>query len=128
MPTYDYRCEAGHRYERREPFGSPTTHDCQRCGRQAVRQLSAPPLVFKGSGWYVTESRGRRSGGSAHASSSSNGDGATASESKGTASTDSKSKDATNKGGAKRGARSGDSAAKSPSTSGGGASPPPPGQ
>ena len=60
VPTYDYRCEGGHRYERREPFGSPSTHACERCGKLAQRQLSAPPVVFKGSGWYKTESRSKR--------------------------------------------------------------------
>jgi len=57
VPTYDYRCEAGHRYEKRESFGSPTTHPCERCGKPAQRQLSAPPIVFKGTGWYKTSSR-----------------------------------------------------------------------
>ena len=67
MPTYDYQCEAGHRYERRESFGSPTTHACEQCGKLAKRQLSAPPLIFKGGGWYVTDSRNARSGHSTHA-------------------------------------------------------------
>lgn len=75
MPTYDYECEAGHRYERRESFGSPTTHACERCGKLAKRQLSAPPLIFKGGGWYVTDSRNSRSGRSpsTHADTSSDG-------------------------------------------------------
>ncbi len=58
MPTYDYRCEKGHRYERREPFGSSTTHLCEKCGKQATRVLTAPAIAFKGSGWYKTDSRG----------------------------------------------------------------------
>lgn len=58
MPTYDYRCKKGHRYERREPFGSSTTHDCEKCGAVATRVLTAPAISFKGSGWYKTDSRG----------------------------------------------------------------------
>lgn len=58
MPAYDYRCERGHRYERREPFGSPKTHDCEKCGEPAHRVLRAPAIAFKGSGWYKTDSRG----------------------------------------------------------------------
>lgn len=59
MPTYDYRCEGGHRYEKRESFGAPAQQPCERCGKPAQRVLTAPTVVFKGSGWYKTESRGR---------------------------------------------------------------------
>lgn len=56
MPLYDYQCEAGHRYEKHEPFGSPAQQPCDRCGKPARRLLNAPPIVFKGSGWYATDS------------------------------------------------------------------------
>ena len=59
MPTYDYRCETGHRYEKHQPFGSPTEHACDRCGKTARRVLHAPTVVFKGSGWYQTDSRSK---------------------------------------------------------------------
>ena len=58
MPAYDYLCEAGHRYEKREPFGSPPRQPCDQCGAMANRQFSAPTVVFKGKGWYATDSRG----------------------------------------------------------------------
>jgi putative FmdB family regulatory protein len=57
VPLYDYQCEAGHRYEIRLPFGSPSEQPCETCGKPARRLLSAPPIVFKGSGWYVTDSQ-----------------------------------------------------------------------
>ena len=57
MPLYDYQCEAGHRYEKRESFGSPAQQPCERCGKPARRLLNAPPILFKGSGWYVTDSK-----------------------------------------------------------------------
>jgi putative FmdB family regulatory protein len=57
VPRYDYRCEAGHKYERQEPFGSPAVHPCERCGKPARRVLVAPPLVFKGRGFYKTSGR-----------------------------------------------------------------------
>ena len=57
MPTYDYRCDEGHRYDKREPFGSPSEQPCDECGRTARRVIHAPPVVFKGSGWYKTDSR-----------------------------------------------------------------------
>jgi putative FmdB family regulatory protein len=56
VPLYDYQCEAGHRVEKREPFGSPAHQPCDKCGRPAHRLLNAPPILFKGSGWYSTDS------------------------------------------------------------------------
>ena len=57
MPKYDYRCSAGHLYEKREGFDAPAQQPCQVCGEQARRVLTPPAIVFKGSGWYVTDSR-----------------------------------------------------------------------
>ncbi len=57
MPRYDYRCQTGHVYELQQPFGSPAEHPCQKCGKSALRVLVAPPLVFKGGGFYKTSSR-----------------------------------------------------------------------
>lgn len=57
MPKYDYRCGAGHTYEKREGFDAPATQPCQECGLEARRLLNAPAIVFKGSGWYVNDSR-----------------------------------------------------------------------
>ena len=63
MPRYDYRCSAGHVYEKQEPFGSPSEHPCEKCGKPAKRVLVAPPLVFKAGGFYVTSGRDTSSGG-----------------------------------------------------------------
>ena len=58
MPTYQYRCaECGNDYEAREGFDAPAVQACPRCGGRAKRVYSAPPIVFKGAGWYVTDSR-----------------------------------------------------------------------
>ena len=58
MPTYEYKCTAcDNRYETREGFDAPSRQPCPRCGNQAKRVLFAPPIVFKGSGFYVTDSR-----------------------------------------------------------------------
>ena len=60
MPLYEYRCEAGHKYEIRQPFGTPSEQPCEKCGKPARRVLHARPLLFKGSGFYSTDSRGSR--------------------------------------------------------------------
>ena len=62
MPTYEYACEGcGSRYEKRESFSAPARQKCPACGKRANRVLQAPPIVFKGSGFYKTDSRGTSS-------------------------------------------------------------------
>jgi predicted nucleic acid-binding Zn ribbon protein len=49
-------------YELRQGFDAETTHKCEECGKgTAKRILHAPPVVFKGSGWYATDSRNKSS-------------------------------------------------------------------
>jgi putative FmdB family regulatory protein len=58
VPTYEYKCSAcEHTYETRESFDAPSRQACPRCGGLAKRLLFPPPIVFKGSGFYVTDSR-----------------------------------------------------------------------
>lgn len=63
MPTYEYQCQACEAvYELRQGFDAETTHVCEECGKgTAKRVLHAPPVVFKGSGWYVTDSKSKNS-------------------------------------------------------------------
>ena len=56
MPRYDYRCtRCGHRFELRQSFSADTVADCLECGAPSQRQIHAAPVIFKGSGWYVTD-------------------------------------------------------------------------
>jgi len=72
MPTYEYQCsKCSNRYEKREGFDAPSVQKCPKCRSRAQRIIQAPPIVFKGSGFYVTDSRG--SAPSESESSSSNG-------------------------------------------------------
>ncbi len=58
MPTYEYACAAcGNRYEKREGFDAKPRQKCPKCGKMAQRLLSRPAVVFKGSGFYKTDSR-----------------------------------------------------------------------
>lgn len=63
VPTYEYHCPACRStYELRQGFDAETTHACEECGKgTAKRILSAPAVVFKGSGWYATDSRNKSS-------------------------------------------------------------------
>lgn len=58
MPTYEFRCPAGHDFEKfyRSIGAAPSVVKCPVCGKTAERQLSAGAgLVFKGSGFYITD-------------------------------------------------------------------------
>ena len=58
MPTYEYKCTVcENRYETREGFDSPARQPCPKCGEVAKRILFPPPIVFKGGGFYITDSR-----------------------------------------------------------------------
>ena len=58
MPRYDYRCSAcGQVYEKREGFSALSVQECPTCRGEARRVLTPPAIVFKGSGWYVNDSR-----------------------------------------------------------------------
>ncbi len=58
MPIYEYRCQkCAHEYEKREGFDAPAQQRCPKCRGKALRVLQAAPIVFKGSGFYVTDSR-----------------------------------------------------------------------
>jgi putative FmdB family regulatory protein len=58
MPTYEFRCPSGHSFERfyRKIADAVREVECPECGKIAVRQLSGGAgLVFKGSGFYLTD-------------------------------------------------------------------------
>lgn len=57
MPIYEYRCANGHLYECWESFQAPVDQLCPTCGEAAKRILSAPTIIFKGSGFYSTDNR-----------------------------------------------------------------------
>ena len=58
MPLYDYKCkECGKVTEVRHGFNESHADPCPACGGTMQRVFSAAPIVFKGSGYYVTDSR-----------------------------------------------------------------------
>ena len=58
MPIYEYRCQScANAYEKREGYDAPARQKCPKCGRSAQRVLQAAPIVFKGSGFYITDNR-----------------------------------------------------------------------
>jgi putative FmdB family regulatory protein len=58
MPTYEYRCQNGHDFEVFQRMSEPPVEKCIHCGAAAERKLSAGAgLLFKGSGFYITDYR-----------------------------------------------------------------------
>jgi putative FmdB family regulatory protein len=81
MPTYQYACtnaRCGNRFDRVQSFTDPAVQQCPDCGMAVRKVFGSVGVVFKGSGFYRTDSRsenGKRSddGKKAPADASSNG-------------------------------------------------------
>ncbi len=72
MPTYRYRCaKCGDELEIWQSFEEkPKTRHAGGCGGKLTKVLSPAGIVLKGSGFYKTDNRSSRSGGSKRSSSS----------------------------------------------------------
>jgi putative FmdB family regulatory protein len=58
MPTYAYRCsDCGHEFDQFQRFSDDPLTECPACQGRVRRVLHPVGVVFKGSGWYVTDSR-----------------------------------------------------------------------
>jgi putative FmdB family regulatory protein len=61
MPTYEYQClKCEHRFELEQSFSAEPIAVCPVCRGVARRLFSAVPILFKGSGFYITDSRDDR--------------------------------------------------------------------
>ncbi len=66
MPTYTYRCDTcGHGFEAVQRFADESLKECPECGAPIRRVIQPVGVVFKGSGWYITDSRPKSSSDSA---------------------------------------------------------------
>jgi putative FmdB family regulatory protein len=58
MPTYEYACPKGHRFDRFQKMSDPPEAQCPECGEPGERQISAGAgFLFKGEGFYITDYR-----------------------------------------------------------------------
>lgn len=56
MPTYVYGCDAcGHRFEKFQKFSDEPVRVCPECGNSVRRIFQPAGIVFKGSGWHITD-------------------------------------------------------------------------
>ena len=92
MPTYQYACtECGHSFEQFQSFSEDALTVCPQCDGKLRKLFNAVGVVFKGSGFYRTDSRAASSSttpasSSASGSSSSDSSSKSSSESTGTSS------------------------------------------
>lgn len=110
MPTYQYACTAcEHRFEAVQSFSDPSLTDCPECAGRLRKVFSSVGIVFKGSGFYRTDSR---SGGGDKATGGDSGPGKDGSGKDGAAAgggkESSSGKDGGSSGGAKEPAKSSD--------------------
>lgn len=62
MPTYDYRCKAcGHTFELFQSMTEREKRKCPRCEKNSLERLigAGAGLIFKGSGYYLTDYRSK---------------------------------------------------------------------
>jgi putative FmdB family regulatory protein len=58
MPTYVYKCEeCNYHFEQIQKFSDKPLKACPRCKGKVKRVIHPTGIVFKGSGWYVNDSR-----------------------------------------------------------------------
>jgi putative FmdB family regulatory protein len=58
MPTYQYACtECGHAFEQFQSFSEDSLTECPECSGRLRKLFNAVGVVFKGSGFYRTDSR-----------------------------------------------------------------------
>lgn len=62
MPTYDYECrKCGHRFEKFQSITAAPVKTCPKCKGRVARLLSGGAgIIFKGSGFYQTDYKNRK--------------------------------------------------------------------
>lgn len=62
MPIYEYACTAcGERTEAKQSFDDPPLETCDICGGKLRKLYSPVGVVFKGSGFYSTDAKSKKS-------------------------------------------------------------------
>jgi putative FmdB family regulatory protein len=92
MPIYQYKCSnCGANIERMQSFSADPLVDCPECHQPTLKRvMQATGIIFKGSGWYITDSK--KSSSSAVTSSGDGASGESKPEAKTEAKTETKTK------------------------------------
>jgi len=58
VPIYEYECGVcKFRFERKQSFDEEPVAICPECQGKACRVINSIPIIFKGSGFYITDNR-----------------------------------------------------------------------
>jgi len=58
VPVYEYECSACHcHFERKQNFDDEPVAMCPECQGKARRVIHSTPIIFKGSGFYITDNQ-----------------------------------------------------------------------
>ena len=58
MPTYEYQCKTcGQHFDRVQRFSDAPITECPNCAGEVRRVIHPAGVIFKGSGWYITDNR-----------------------------------------------------------------------
>jgi len=56
VPIYEYQCTGcAYRFEVKQSIKDDPIKECARCGKEVTKLISPPAIMFKGSGWYITD-------------------------------------------------------------------------
>jgi putative FmdB family regulatory protein len=103
MPIYEYECKnCASRFEKMQPITADPITECVNCGGGPIRRIFHPVgVIFRGSGWYINDSRkpsnSKEDSGGAGASDKGTGDKSTGDKSTSDKSASSESTAATSK-------------------------------
>ncbi len=62
MPTYEYMCnECGHRFDVFQSMSDEPIKVCEKCGKEVRKVFNSTGIIFKGSGFYVNDYKGKNS-------------------------------------------------------------------
>jgi len=73
MPTYEYACpKCGHEFEQFQSMRDEPLKKCPKCKKAGVKRLvgAGAGLIFKGTGFYITDYKNKKGAGEADSSSS----------------------------------------------------------
>jgi putative FmdB family regulatory protein len=59
VPIYEFICQScGNEFEQIRSFSDSSMPECAKCGSsEVVRRMGRPAIHFKGSGWYINDSK-----------------------------------------------------------------------
>ena len=56
MPIYEYLChDCSYKFELKQSIKDDPVATCSKCGKSVSRIISSPAIMFKGTGWYITD-------------------------------------------------------------------------